>query len=84
LKLVPYPSSPEAVAAILPTISNQQLRAALVKYGEERWDPARIDGEIARIAAWARKHNVYVVNKVNGRAVLDPETVAALGLKPSG
>ena len=37
LKLVPYPSSPEGVAAILPTISNQQLRASLVKYGEERW-----------------------------------------------
>lgn len=130
LKLVPYPSSPEAVAAILPTISNQQLRAALVKYGEDRWESARIDREIAAIAAWANKHSVHVtcnefgvyrkvvspidraawirdvrtalekygigwamwdyqggfavVNKVNGRAVLDPETVAALGLKPSG
>jgi len=129
LKLVPYPSSPEAVAAILPTISNQQLRAALVKYGEDGWEPTRIDREIAAIAAWAKTHNVYVtcnefgvyrkvvssvdraawirdvrtalekygigwamwdyqggfavVNKVNGRAVPDPETVAALGLKPS-
>lgn len=127
LKLVPYPSSPEAVAAILPTISNQQLRAALVKYGEDRWDAARIDREIAPIAAWAKKHNVYVtcnefgvyrkvvapvdraawirdvrtalekygigwtmwdykagfnvVNQINGRAVPDPETVSALGLK---
>jgi endoglucanase len=127
LKLVPYPSSPEAVAAILPTISNQQLRAALVKYGEERWESARIEGEIARIAAWAKKHNVYVtcnefgvyrkvvspvdraawirdvrtalekygigwtmwdyksgfdvVNKINGRAVPDHETISALGLK---
>ena len=128
LKLVPYPSSPEAVAPILPAISNQQLRAALVKYGEDRWDAFRIDREIAAIAAWAKKYNVYltcnefgvyrkvvapgdraawikdvrtslenygigwamwdykagfdVVNKVNGRAVPDPETVAALGLKP--
>ena len=129
LKLVPYPSSPEGVAATLPGVSNQQLRAALVKYGEERWGPERIDKEIAAIASWARKHNVNVtcnefgvyrkvvssvdraawirdvrtalekygigwamwdyqesfgvVNRVNGRAVPDRETIAALGLKPS-
>jgi len=129
LKQVPYPSSPEGVAAILPTISNQQLGAALVKYGDERWGPARIDKEIAAIASWAKVHNVPVtcnefgvyrkvvsavdraawirdvrtalekygigwamwdyqggfdvVNKVNGRAVPDAETIAALGLKPS-
>jgi hypothetical protein len=99
----------------------------LVKYGEERWGPARIDKEIAAIASWAKKHNVNVtcnefgvyrrvassvdraawirdvrnalekygigwtmwdyqgsfgvVNKENGRAVPDPETIAALGLK---
>jgi aryl-phospho-beta-D-glucosidase BglC (GH1 family) len=127
LKLVPYPSSPEAVTAILPAISHRQLRPALVKYGEERWGPARIDKEIAAIASWAKKHNVNVtcnefgvyrrvassvdraawirdvrnalekygigwtmwdyqgsfgvVNKENGRAVPDPETIAALGLK---
>ena len=129
LKQVPYPSSPEAVETILPAISNQQARGALIKYGQERWGPARIDLEIARIAAWAKKHNVYVtcnefgvyrkfvlpadraawirdvrialekhgigwamwdyqgsfgvVNNANGRAVPDPETLAALGLKPT-
>lgn len=129
LKRVPYPSSPEGVATILPAISNQQLRAAVVQYGEERWDAARVDKEIARIAAWAKKRNVHVtcnefgvyrkvvspidraawirdvrtalekygigwamwdykagfdvVNRVNGRLVPDPETLAALGLKPS-
>ena len=129
LKRVPYPSSPEGVAAILPAISNQQLRAAVVQYGEERWDAARVDKEIARIAAWAKKRNVHVtcnefgvyrkvvspidraawirdvrtalekygigwamwdykggfdvVSRVNGRLVPDPDTLAALGLKPS-
>lgn len=129
LKGVPYPSSPEGVAAILPAISNQQLRAAVVQYGEQRWDAARVDKEIARVAAWAKKRNVQltcnefgvfrkvvspidraawirdvrnalekygigwamwdynggfdVVNRVNGRPVPDPQTLAALGLKPS-
>jgi endoglucanase len=74
LKLVPYPSSADAVAAILPTISNQQLRAALVKYGEDRWEAARIDREIAEIAAWAKKHNVYVTCNEFGvyRKVVSP------------
>ena len=129
LKKVPYPSSPQSVAPILPTIINEQLRAALMKYGEEQWNASRIDAEIAKVAAWARKHNVAVtcnefgvyrkealpadraawihdvrstlekygigwtmwdyqggfavVNKVNGRAVPDAETIAALGLKPA-
>lgn len=129
LKGVPYPSSPEGVAAILPAISNQQLRVAVVQYGEQRWDAARVDKEIARVAAWAKKRNVQltcnefgvfrkvvspidraawirdvrnalekygigwamwdynggfdVVNRVNGRPVPDPQTLAALGLKPS-
>lgn len=129
LKQVPYPSSPQSVATILPTINNEQLRAALIKYGEEQWNASRIDAEIAKVAAWARKHNVAVtcnefgvyrkealpanraawihdvrstlekygigwtmwdyqggfavVNKVNGRAVPDAETIEALGLKPS-
>lgn len=74
LKQVPYPSSPDAVAAILPTISNQQLRSALVKYGEERWEPARIDAEIARTAAWAKKHNVHITCNEFGvyRKVVSP------------
>jgi endoglucanase len=60
LQKVPYPSSPEAIAPILPTIGSERLRAALVKYGEERWGPARIEREIAAIGSWAKRHNVHV------------------------
>ncbi|HEX8186365.1 MAG TPA: cellulase family glycosylhydrolase [Blastocatellia bacterium] len=60
LKQVPYPSSAEGVAKILPSITNEQLRAALINYGEERWDAARIDAEIAKVAAWAKKHKAAV------------------------
>lgn len=79
LKRVPYPSSPEGVAVILPTISNQQLRAAVVQYGEERWDAARVDAEIARIAAWAKKRNVHVTCNEFGvyRKVVSPSDRAA-------
>ena len=34
-------------------------------------------------AMWDYKGGFDVVNKKNGRAVPDPETIAALGLKPS-
>ncbi len=79
LKLVPYPSSPGAVAAILPTIGNQEARAALVKYGEERWESARIEGEIARIAAWAKRHKANVTCNEFGvyRKVVSPGDRAA-------
>ncbi|HWT01370.1 MAG TPA: cellulase family glycosylhydrolase [Pyrinomonadaceae bacterium] len=61
LKGVPYPSSPETVNALLASIENEQARAALKFYGEERWDAARVDKEIAAAAAWGRKHNVPLV-----------------------
>ena len=61
LKGVPYPSSPETVNALLATIENEQARNALKFYGEERWDAARVDKEIAAAAAWGRKHNVPLV-----------------------
>jgi hypothetical protein len=46
----------------------------LVKYGEDRWEAARIDREIAEIAAWAKKHNVYVTCNEFGvyRKVVSP------------
>jgi endoglucanase len=61
LKGVPYPSSPEAVSRLLPAIENEQARNALKFYGEERWDAARIDKEIAPAVAWGRKYNVPLV-----------------------
>ena len=61
LKGVPYPSSPEAVATLLTSIENEQARAALKFYGEERWGRERLDKEIGLAAAWARKHNVPLV-----------------------
>jgi len=58
LKLVPYPSSPEAVAPLLPSINNEAARGALREYGEERWDEGRVEREIACAAEWGRARGV--------------------------
>ena len=58
LRGLPYPSSPEAVAALLPAVTNETARGALRQYGEERWDASRVEREVAHAAAWGRRHNV--------------------------
>ncbi len=58
LKNIPYPSSPETVSALLPAIENQAARGALQDYGEQRWNPERVQREIALAVAWARKRGV--------------------------
>lgn len=59
-KNVPYPSSPEAVQALLGTIQDEPARYNLLRYGEDRWDAARIDRELAFAAEWAAKRHVYI------------------------
>ena len=125
-KNIPYPSNPAIVSKILDAIQNQSARDNLVRYGEDRWNAARIDREISTAAAWAARNHVSltcnefgayrkvappadraawirdlrtalerygigwamwdyaggfaVVNKQNGHATPDEETVRALGL----
>ena len=123
---VPYPSSPESVAKMLDTVTDEPARLNLLHYGEDRWDAERIDRDISMAAEWGARHHVVVtcnefgafraysnpadrarwiadirvalekhgigwtmwdyaggfgvVNKTNGRATPDAETVKALGL----
>jgi hypothetical protein len=128
LKGVPYPSTPEAVAPLLPSVTNDAARGALRQYGEERWDAARVERMVAQASEWARRRGVpltcnefgvyraytpagarlrwladvraalerhrigwtmwdyaggfgVAVRERGGRAELDPDTAAALGLK---
>jgi hypothetical protein len=60
LKDVPYPSSPELVEKILPQIANEASRNQLKWYGKEQWNAEKIDGLIARAAAWGAKHGVVL------------------------
>jgi endoglucanase len=58
LKGVPYPSSPERVAPLLESVAPAAARGALAEYGRERWGAARVEREVARAAAWGRRHGV--------------------------
>ena len=128
LKGVPYPGSPELVAPLVAAAERENVRAVLKEYGEQRWDAARVEREIAKASEWARVRGVVLtcnefgvyraythapdrlrwladvraalerhgigwtmwdyaggfgvaVREKGGRAELDPETAAALGLK---
>ena len=59
-RAVPYPSSPEAVAKMLDTVTDDPARFSLLRYGEDRWSAERIDREIGMAAAWAAKHHVLL------------------------
>jgi hypothetical protein len=59
-KNVPYPSSPEAVQGLLSGIEDEPARYNLLRYGEDRWDAARIDRELGFAAEWAAKRHVYI------------------------
>jgi len=57
-KNIPYPSSPESISRIVDSIQDESARRNLLRYGEERWNAARIDQEIGMAAAWAAKYQV--------------------------
>jgi endoglucanase len=79
LKELPYPSTPEnvqAAAALLPDAVN---RLQAIHYGLDRWNAARVDGEIGQVAAWAKRWNVPVTCNEFGvyRKAAPPEDRAA-------
>jgi aryl-phospho-beta-D-glucosidase BglC (GH1 family) len=56
-----YPSSPESAAKVAAGAPDAVDRLAIIRYGEDHWDAARIDAEITQVAEWARQHGVPVV-----------------------
>jgi endoglucanase len=60
LRKVPYPSTPENVATILPEETNILGQYYLEQYGLERWDAERIKTEIAFARQWADLRHVPV------------------------
>src|SRR5260221_4470261 len=60
LKEMPYPSTPENVHAAATLIPDAINRLQAIHYGLDRWNAARIDGEIGQVAAWAKRWNVPV------------------------
>jgi hypothetical protein len=57
---VPYPSSPEAVAGPAEAITDPKARAAVIRYGADRWGADRVLAGLTRASEWARNHHVSV------------------------
>jgi len=56
-----YPSSPESAAKVAAGMPDAADRLAVIRYGEEHWDAARIDAEITQVSEWARQRGVPVM-----------------------
>jgi aryl-phospho-beta-D-glucosidase BglC (GH1 family) len=58
LRAVPYPSSPEAIAPLLPALSDEAARKQLSWYGQQQWSVATMQTRIGLAAAWAKQRGV--------------------------
>jgi endoglucanase len=58
LSNLPYPATPENVRAAAAQIPDPVNRQTVIRYGLDQWNAARIDAEIAEVAAWAKRWNV--------------------------
>src|SRR5208337_3888613 len=56
-----YPSSPESAAKMAAAVPDAVDRLAVIRYGQDHWDAARIDAEITQVADWARQRGLPVV-----------------------
>jgi endoglucanase len=79
LRGVRYPSTPENAAQVSALVPDAVDRLAVIRYGQEHWDAARIDAEISQAADWARQRGVPVVCNEFGvyRTYADPHDRAA-------
>ena len=75
LKAVPYPSTPENVQEVAAELPDAAHRLAVVRYGFDRWNAQRIEGEIGQVAEWAEHWGVPVICNEFGvyRKYADPK-----------
>jgi aryl-phospho-beta-D-glucosidase BglC (GH1 family) len=79
LKDVPYPSTPQNVQPNMQQTPTDTARWAVLHYGLDQWNAARIDAEVAMAAAWAKEHGVRLTCNEFGafREYSDPNARAA-------
>jgi endoglucanase len=56
-----YPSSPESAAQVAAALPDAVDRLAVIRFGQDHWDAARIDSEITQVADWARQRGVPLI-----------------------
>jgi len=76
---LPYPSSPESAARVAASVPEAVDKLAVIRYGEDHWDAARIDAEVNQVAEWAKQRDLAVVCNEFGvyREYADPQARAA-------
>jgi aryl-phospho-beta-D-glucosidase BglC (GH1 family) len=77
---LPYPAdNPEAIVKVAAAIPDPVKRLAVIRYGADHWNAARIDVEFDQVTAWARRWDVPVVCNEFGvyRRVAGPSDRAA-------
>jgi endoglucanase len=79
LRNIRYPSTPENAAQAAANVPDAVDRLAVIRYGQEHWDAARIDAEISQVADWAKQRGVSVICNEFGvyRNYADPHDRAA-------
>jgi endoglucanase len=58
LRGVPYPSTPENVAPLLPKLTDDAARRDLGAYGQDRWDVTQMQHRIELAVSWAHDQHV--------------------------
>jgi aryl-phospho-beta-D-glucosidase BglC (GH1 family) len=62
LRNIPYPSSPTLVQrAVNSLTTHPQSRQAVIQYGAENWNAARLDGLVATVSDWAQTNGVRIL-----------------------
>jgi endoglucanase len=61
LKGVPYPSDVESIKQIAEQLPDPVNRLAVMRYGMDHWNKARVDSEIGQVVDWARYWKVSVI-----------------------
>jgi endoglucanase len=76
---LPYPSDPETARKVAAQVPDPVKRLAVVRYGADHWNAARIDAEFDQVTAWATHWDVPVVCNEFGvyRKVANPQDRAA-------
>ena len=75
LKGLHYPSSPDNAAQVATLVPEARDRLQVIRYGQDHWDPSRIEAEINQAADWARQHSVPLICNEFGvfRTYSDPQ-----------
>jgi len=77
---LPYPSDDrEAIVKVAAAVPDPVKRLAVIRYGADHWNAARIDAEFDQVVAWAQRWDVPVVCNEFGvyRKVASPSDRAA-------